>query len=108
MSQEDIKAEISRQALLVCKQRIKSNVKVALPGILESIRIQLEWCIDFFEGRRPSERNKLHEITVGHFAVRELDERDKEFIEALTRVQYVATQTARGLKLDMAILENDS
>ena len=108
MSQEDIKAEISKKALLICNERIICKSTVALPGILESIRTQLEWLIEFFEGRRASERNKLHKIIIGHYAVRELDERDEEFIRALTKVQYVASQTARGLKLDMKVLENAS
>ncbi len=108
MSQEDIKADISSNALSICQERIRTNSKVGLPDILEIIRVQLQWLVDFFEGRRQNERNRLHDIKLGHFALRELNERDVEFINALSKAQYVASQTAAGLKLDMKVLNDDS
>ncbi len=107
MSQEDIKSQVARKALRLCENRIKNNSGVALPEILESIKAQLEWLVSYFEGRN-NEREKLHAIVFGHYAARELDERDKEFVDALYKANYVASQTAKGLKIDLSIIENDS
>jgi hypothetical protein len=107
MSQEELKAEIAHRALRLCNQRIQANSSVALPGILESTKVQLEWLVSFFEGWN-SERRKLSELTFGHYAAREMDETDGEFISALHAAYYVARQTAKGLKVDMNVLSGDS
>ncbi|WP_217475234.1 immunity protein Tsi6 family protein [Stutzerimonas stutzeri] len=106
MSQETLKAEITRKALSICNDRIRRHSRVALPGILESTRAQLEWLVAFFEGRN-NERQRLRELCFGHYAAREMDERDTEFIDALNRAYYVASRTAAGLKLDMKVLGGD-
>lgn len=103
MSQEDIKARICQEALDICNERIASNARVVLPEIMSSIQAQLEWLVSYFEGRN-AERSKLFELTFGHFAVREVDERDKEFVEALTKAFYVAARTREGLKIDLNLL----
>jgi hypothetical protein len=103
MSQEQLKAEISRHALMLCIDRIDKKSGVALPQILESIKIQLEWLVDFFEGRN-NERHRLKDLSFGHFAVREVDERDGEFVDALCKAYYVASRTASGLKLEMDVI----
>ena len=104
MSQEELKAAVTQQALDMCNLRIRQNSTVALPGMLASIKAQLEWQVAFFEGRKASERNRLHQLVYGHYAVRELDERDNEFIDALTKAFYVASRTAAGLKVDEKVL----
>jgi hypothetical protein len=100
MSQEDIKAAVVKKALTLCEDRIKNSPNIAVPGVLESIHAQLEWLVSFFEGRN-NERAKLHKLVFGHYAIRELDERDEEFIEALKKANYVAHQTGAGLKIDL-------
>jgi len=107
MSQEDIKAEVARKALELCNDRIKNNPSIAVPRILESIRAQLEWLVSFFEGRN-NERAKLRTLVFGHYAARELDERDEVFIQALNKANYVASRTAAGLKVDLKVLGHDS
>jgi hypothetical protein len=107
MSQEDIKAEVARKALELCNDRIKNNPSIAVPGILESIRVQLEWLVSFFEGRN-SDRAKLRTLMFGHYAARELDERDEVFIQALNKANYVASRTAAGLMVDLKVLGHDS
>ena len=104
MSQEAIKANVVRKAHVLCNDRINHNPNIAIPGILESIRTQLEWLVAFFEGHN-NERNKLHELMFSHYAARELDERDDEFINALYKANYVASKTAAGLKIDPKELE---
>ncbi|QWV98811.1 hypothetical protein KP005_05870 [Geomonas nitrogeniifigens] len=99
MSQEALKAEVTRKALELCCDRIRKSRHVTLPETLESIKHQLEWQLAYFEGRN-SEREKLHKLVYGHYAVREIDEEDQEFISALAKAFYVASSTAKGLKLD--------
>jgi hypothetical protein len=107
MSQEDIRADIARKALELCRDRMKHNPNIAVPGMLESILAQLEWLVAFFEGRN-SERNRLHTLVFGHYAAREIDERDEEFVQALHNASYVASRTASGLKIDLKVLGYDS
>lgn len=107
MSNEDIKAEIARDALDLCKQRMSVENKARLPGVLNSIRVQLEWLVDFFEGRN-SEHAKLHKLVFGHYAIHEVDPTDTEFIDALTKAFYVATQHGKGLRIDLKMLGYDS
>jgi len=103
MSQEDIKAEICKQALAVCCKK-KS---VMLPQIFESIENQLNWLISYFEGTC-SERKKLFELTFGHYAAREIDPRETELVSALNKAFYVAYRTRQGLKIDLKELGIDS
>ena len=107
MSQEDIKAAISKVALDLCNQRIRSRSNVALAEIMQSIKAQLEWLVSYFEGKN-SERQKLSELSFGHYAVREVDQSDEEFIDALTNAFYVAEKTREGLKIDLKVLGLDS
>ncbi|WP_163938442.1 immunity protein Tsi6 family protein [Paraferrimonas sp. SM1919] len=103
MSQEKIKVEICQHALEVCN----NNRNVMLPQIFESIENQLNWLIAYFKGES-CDRQKLFELTFGHFAAREIDPREKEVVEALNRAFYVAERTRQGLKLDLNVLRIDS
>lgn len=107
MSQDDIKAQVVRKALVLCEKRIENYSGAAMPEILDSIKRQLEWLVSYFEGRN-NEREKLHTLVFGHYAERELDERDNEFVEALYKANYVASQTVKGLKIDLGVIESDS
>lgn len=103
MSQEDIKAGVTRQALALCKDRLASGRPPVPEPMMLSIQAQLEWLIDFYEGRS-AERNKLHTLTFGHFAAREIEDADPEFTNALYCAFYAASRTAAGLKVDLAVL----
>jgi len=99
MSDEVLKAAIARKALALCIDRINRASPVALPEILESTRRQLEWLVDYFEGKN-TERQKLRTLVFGHYAAREIDENDEELVRALKDAFYVAVQTSKGLKVD--------
>ena len=103
MSQESLKAEITRQALALCVERLAAGRPTVPQPMLHSIQTQLEWLIDFYEGRS-TERAKLHQLTFGHIAAREMDGIDPELTKALHRAYYAASRTAAGLRLDMAVL----
>ena len=103
MSQENIKAELTREALAVCKDRLSSGVLPAPEPMMLSIKAQLEWLIEFYEGRS-TERSKLHGLTFGHFAAREIEDADPELTRVLHRAYYAASRTAAGVKLDLSVL----
>ena len=103
MSHEKIKAEVCRQALAVCRNKRS----VMLPQIFESIENQLNWLVGFFEGEH-SERKKLFDINFGHYAARELDQREAELVKALNKAFYVAVKTREGLKIDLDALDVNS
>jgi hypothetical protein len=104
MSDESLKAEIARNALQICVERIDSRAPVALPSILESTKRQLEWLVAYFEGRN-TDRAKLKTLVFGHYAAREMDESDAEFVNALFAAAYVADITASGLKIEPHMLK---
>lgn len=103
MSQEELKAAVTRRALNLCNNRISANSGVALPRILASTKTQLEWLLAYFEGKN-SERAKLRTLVFGHYAVREIDQADEEFVDALKKAFYLASRTADGLKVDEMLL----
>jgi hypothetical protein len=103
MSQEELKARITREALRVCDERMTTGSFSVPEPMMQSIQAQLSWLIDFFEGRS-TERDKLHKLTFGHFAAREIEDSDPELTDALYKAYYVASQTAAGLKIDLAVL----
>ena len=103
MSQEDIKASITREALAVCDERLASGAAPVPETMMRSIQAQLEWLIEFYEGRS-AERNKLHTLTFGHYAAREIEDADPAFARCLYRAFYAASRTAAGLKFDPAVL----
>ena len=107
MSQEELKAKITRQALEICIERLATNTATVPEPMMRSIQAQLEWLINFYEGRS-AERNRLHELTFGHIAAREIEDSDPEFTDALNKAYYVASRTASGLKLDTAVLGTDA
>ena len=99
MSNEEIKVIVCKEALQLCQEKQNQFV----PAIYNSVIAQLNWLVDFFEGKS-EERNKLKDLTFGHYAVRELDPREIELVEALNKAFYVATRTKEGLKIDKALL----
>ncbi len=99
MSNEDIKAAVCREALATLSE-FRGAI---LPHLRESIEAQLNWLIDYFEGRS-NERRRLYELTFGHYAVRELDPREEKLVDALNKAFYVAVKTRQGLKIDLQLL----
>ncbi len=49
--------------------------------------------------RQESDRSRLKNIIVGHFAVREFEESDPELAAALLAAQNIASKMAKGLKV---------
>ncbi|UAB71950.1 hypothetical protein INR79_08675 [Vibrio sp. SCSIO 43132] len=103
MSQEEIKIDICNHALEVLKDRRS----VMLPQVTESIENQLQWLVSYFSSVS-NDREKLFTLTFGHYAVREIDPREKQLVNALNAAYYVADRTRRGLKLDLKVLGLDS
>ncbi len=99
MSNEDVKAAVCREALAILLE-CRSTI---IPQLRESIEAQLNWLIDYFEGRS-SERQRLFELTFGQYAVRELDPREEKLVDALNKAFYVAIKTRQGLKIDLKLL----
>ena len=107
VSQEELKAKIARDALEICDRRIAMDSSPVPETMMYSIRAQLTWLIEFFEGRS-IERNKLHTLTFGHYAAKEIEGSDPEFAAALHKAYYVASLTASGLKIDPAVVGADA
>ncbi|WP_143133532.1 immunity protein Tsi6 family protein [Pseudoduganella namucuonensis] len=59
---------------------------------------QLEYLLSVVKGDE-RDRSRLKDIIVGHFAVREFEENDPEFAQALNAAQFIASKAARGLKV---------
>lgn len=96
MSNEDVKVAVCKEALGVLSDRRSS----LLPHIADSIEAQLNWLIDYFEGRN-SDRSQLFHLTFGHYAAREIDPREERLVDSLNSAFYVAVQTRKGLKIDL-------
>lgn len=99
VSNEDIKAAVCKEALATLSERSTAII----PQLRESIEAQLEWLIDYFEGRT-NERKRLFELTFGHYAAREIDPREERLVDALNNAFYVAVKTREGLKIDLKLL----
>jgi hypothetical protein len=63
-----------------------------------STEIQLTYLLSLLTGEE-SDRSRLKNIIVGHFAVREFEESDPELAEALVAAQNIASKMAKGLKV---------
>ena len=107
VSQEDIKANLTRKALALCENRLATDHLPAPLPMMQSIKAQLEWLIEFYEGRS-AERARLYQLTFGHYAAREIEDSDPELKSALHLAYYAASRTAAGLKLDMAVLDTQT
>ncbi|MBV6320918.1 immunity protein Tsi6 family protein [Duganella violaceipulchra] len=66
--------------------------------IFSSAVTQLEYVLAVLNGNE-RDKSRLKNIIVGHFAVREFEESDPEFAEALMTVQALAAKMAKGLKV---------
>lgn len=82
-------------ALRIAKERLSSAPEYEL---FVSTVAQLEYLLWVLTGQQ-TDRSRLKNIIVGHFAVREFQESDPELAQALMAVQFIASQAARGLKV---------
>jgi hypothetical protein len=65
--------------------------------ILPSIIAQLEYMLSVFRGE--SDKSRMKDIILGLYAVREFEESDPEFANALHGANAIADKMARGLKI---------
>lgn len=60
---------------------------------------QLDYLQSVLDGKTPIDRGALRSIIVGHYGIREFEETDPEFSEALKNAQLIASRMADGLKV---------
>lgn len=82
-------------ALAIAKERLSRAPEYEL--FLSTVA-QLEYLLAVLTGEQ-TDRSRLKNIIVGHFAVREFQESDPELAQALMASQFIASQTMRGLKI---------
>lgn len=63
-----------------------------------SIVAQLEYLLSVVNGKE-KDRSRVKDIIVGHFAVREFEESDPQFSQALKAAQFIAYNIERRLKV---------
>nr|WP_174505707.1 immunity protein Tsi6 family protein [Acinetobacter sp. Marseille-Q1620] len=80
------------------RQLTLSRIQIAPDFIIfQSINNQLDYIQSVLEGKCGKE--KLKDINLGLYAVREFEESDPEFSEALKKVQYIVYKMVKGLKV---------
>jgi hypothetical protein len=83
------------KALNLARERLKAAPTF---DIYQSIVSQLEYLDALLNGSE-TDRSKLKKIIIGHYGVREFEESDPEFADALTDAQAIASRMAKGLKV---------
>jgi len=87
--------ETINKALKLARERLKAAPTF---DIYQSIVAQLEYLEGLLNGGE-TDRSKLKKIIVGHYGVREFEESDPKFADALTEAQAIASKMAKGLKV---------
>jgi hypothetical protein len=87
--------ETVNSALAIARERLSAAPSVEM---FRSIVTQLEYMTKVLSGE-DSDRSKMKNIIVGHYAARELEGSDPDLAEALYSVQAIASKMARGLKV---------
>lgn len=87
--------ETVNSALEIARERLSAAPTVEM---LRSIVTQLEYMTKVLSGE-DSDRSKMKNVIVGHYAARELEGSDPDLAEALYRVQAIASKMAKGLKV---------
>jgi len=85
------------EALKLCLERKEIYPTV---GMFDSIEKQLAYLKAVLIGEE-TDRTRLSKIVVGVYAVREFDDSDPEFANALMKAHYIAVRMAKGLKPEM-------
>ena len=83
------------KALDLARNRLKSAPDF---DVYQSIVSQLEYLEALLNGAE-TDKSKLKNIIVGHYGVREFEESDPEFSDALTGAQEIASKMSKGLKV---------
>jgi GTP1/Obg family GTP-binding protein len=86
--------ETVNKALEIARQRQRTATSFEM---FSSIVAQLEY-MERILSCEETDRSKMKEIIVGHYAARELEDSDPELANALFDVQAIASKMARGLK----------
>ena len=87
--------ETVENALALARARLKAAPDF---DIFASAVTQLEYLLSVLHGEQ-SDRSRLKNIIVGHFAVREFEESDPELADALNAAQLIAFKMNKGLKV---------
>jgi hypothetical protein len=64
------------------------------------IQAQLDY-VESVMSRAEKDKSKLHKLTLGIYAGKEFEQSDPELAECLSDVNYIASQMARGLKVEL-------
>lgn len=88
---------------VLCLTHARSDWLIAL-GYYESFVVQLSFLKDFYEGKS-NDHARLHELNLGLIAMREFEQADAEYTQALSILSHIASQKAKGLKVEWAKLD---
>jgi hypothetical protein len=79
------------------KELIGNRLQAAPDFVLfQSVEAQLDYLLSILEGSS-SDRSRLREINVGHYAVHEFEESDPDLAKELKKVQYVVYKMTGGI-----------
>ncbi|BCT93663.1 hypothetical protein LYSHEL_26900 [Lysobacter helvus] len=88
--------DVVQNALSLARSRLGESPQYP---IYESCVAQLEYLLSTLDGSIPVDRPKLRTFTIGHYAVRELEESDEELSRVLKEAYLIASKLADGLKI---------
>ncbi|MGF1689178.1 immunity protein Tsi6 family protein [Photobacterium japonica] len=100
MSQEALKMAVCKQALAL----LHAYPAAFIAPIHSSVETELTWLVAYFSGEN-TDHQRLHSLTFGHYAVRELSPRYSDLYSALNAAFYVAVKTREGFTVDVELLE---
>lgn len=105
MDQNQIKKSVCLKALEATELTLqKSNT---LSGMYESVKNQLVFLIDYFEGKH-TDLNKFQELSLGTIAVREVEDSDPKYADLLKSAYYVAYQTMNRKCLSVEFINENT
>jgi hypothetical protein len=96
----------SREDQLLCidnaidaaRSRADKSINTKLSGMYSSLLNQLQYVKHCIEDAG-IDRSRLHDISVGHIAIREFEESDPEFAATLKRAYFICYYKSQGLKV---------
>ena len=96
----------SREDQLLCidnaidevRSRIDKFINTPLSGMYSSLFNQLQYIKQCIEDAS-IDRSRLHDISVGHIAIREFEENDPGFAATLKRAYFICYYKSQGLKV---------
>ena len=93
MNDNKIQIKVCTIALVETELKIKN--KIGIISVLDSIRNQLNFMIDYFNGVH-SDLEKFDKLNFGIIAVREIEDTDPQYASLLHSAYYVASLTMDG------------